>query len=196
MASRYDLRYRITDRLSWNVPWPALSYRFGDPGGVEVMPYLGLASNSWNSVTGFSLALKGDVAAQIWTAQGQRILLQAGVVLPPYKDSGAPLGLGMGDEVEPYLSAGYTWTFGHTVTLSGAAGLSRNYAAEGGSWQYESQWFRLGAGVAVRVAPQASRELVDRDARARVVRGVHGRADDRVLRSLRSCHCRVWAMKR
>jgi hypothetical protein len=65
----------------------------------------------------------------------------------------------MGNEVEPYLSGGYAWTFAHTVTLSGVAGLSRNYAAEGGSWQYESQWLRLGAGVAVRVAPQASVNL-------------------------------------
>jgi hypothetical protein len=157
----YDLWYRVTDRLSWNVPWPALSYRFGDPGGVEVMPYLGLASNSWNSATGLSLALKADVAAQIWTARGQRILLQAGVVLPPYKDSASPLlGVGMGDEVEPYLSAGYAWTFAHTVTLSGGIGVNRDYSSlSGPGWQYESEWVRLGAGVAVRVAPNASVNL-------------------------------------
>ena len=155
----YSLWYRITDRLSWSVPWPALAYRFGDPGGVEVMPYLGLASNSWNSKTGFSLALKGDVAAQIWTARDQRILLQAGVVLPPYRDSGAPLGVGMGSEMEPYASAGYAWTFGHTVTLNAGGGLSRDYSAQLGAWQLESEWVRLGAGVAVRVSPEASVNL-------------------------------------
>jgi hypothetical protein len=41
------LWYRITDRLSWDVPWPAFSYRFGNPGGVEVMPFAGFILNAW-----------------------------------------------------------------------------------------------------------------------------------------------------
>jgi hypothetical protein len=153
----YSLWYRITDRLSWSVPWPAFSYRFGEPGSVEVMPFVGLTADGWNSATGVALGFTGDVSARIWTARNQRINLRAGVVLPPYNDSGAPLSLGFGDALNPFASIGYSWTIRDVVTLGADVGVDRSYwlpQGAGSSWQYQAEWLRLGGQVNVRVAPQ------------------------------------------
>jgi hypothetical protein len=154
----YRLWYRITDRLSWSVPWPAFSYRFGNPGGVEVMPYVGLASNSYHSSGGFSLGFTSDVAARIWTTRNQRINFTGGVVMPAYGQAGTPLGLGLGDEVDPFASVGYSWTIHNIVTVGADVGLERYYSLQPNgatsTWEYGAEWLRLGGEVNVRLAPQ------------------------------------------
>jgi hypothetical protein len=155
-----SLWYRITDRLSWNVPWPEISYRFGDPGGVEIMPSLGLSANSFNSSTGPSLGFRSQIAARIWTAHDQFLSLAGGVVLPAYEDGGSPfLRLGMGGQVEPFGRIGYGWTIQHVVTLHGAVGVDRDYTLGGGAWAYDAQWLRLSGGMSVRVAPRVALDL-------------------------------------
>jgi hypothetical protein len=157
----YSLWYRVTDRLSWSVPWPAFSYRFGDPGGVEVMPYVGFAANSWNSVTGISGGFRAEVAARIWTAQNQWVSLAGGAVLPPYRSTDSSFfHVGIGDEVEPFARVGYGVSIHHLVTLHGDVGLDRDYAfGSPGGWQYDAEWVRLSGGVAVRVAPRVALDL-------------------------------------
>jgi hypothetical protein len=156
----YSLWYRITDRLSWNVPWPALAYRFGEPGEVEVMPYVGLASNGWNSVTRLSLGFVADAAARIWTVRDQWISLGAGLVMPVYETSGTGIfGASLGNFLEPFGRVGYGWTLKHVVTLRGDVGLDRNYAFGATGWQYDAEWLRLRAGIGVRVASHVGLDL-------------------------------------
>jgi hypothetical protein len=149
-----QLWYRITDRLSWDVPFPAFSYRFGNPGGVEVMPSAGLKFNSWNtSAGGPSVGFSTDVNARIWTAPNQRITLGAGVYLPAYKESGSPLaGIGMGNDVDPSVRGGYSWTIKHFVTLSAELGYVQDYYRG----TLSSAWVQPRGSIDIRVAPNAS----------------------------------------
>jgi hypothetical protein len=158
----YTLWYRITDRLSWSVPWPAFTYRFGNPGGLEVMPYAGLAATSWNSSTGVSLGFTTKVAARIWTTRNQRISLEAGLVMPAYETSSSPLDhLAIGRDLDPFANVGYGWTLKNVVTLSADVGLDREYEvpASAGASSYQSEWFRFGAEVDVRAAPRVGLTL-------------------------------------
>jgi hypothetical protein len=40
--ARFDGRLGLTDRLAWKIGTAALTYRFGEPGGIEVAPWGGL----------------------------------------------------------------------------------------------------------------------------------------------------------
>jgi hypothetical protein len=156
----YSLWYRITDRLSWSVPWPALSYRFGNPGGVEVMPYAGITASGWNSVTKTSLGFRTDVAARIWTTRNQWVHLEGGLELPASEQQGLPFpGVVFGEELEPYAKLGYGWTIKNLVTLSARVGLSGNLERQQGGWQYDALWLNVGGSIAVRVAPRMSVDL-------------------------------------
>jgi Caspase domain len=158
-----ELWYRITDRLSWSVPWPAFSYRFGKPGAVEVMPYVGLAANSYNSSTGLSLGMTGKVAARIWTTKHQWILLEAGLQAPAYEDSGSPLlHLGLGHQLEPYGEAGYGVTIKKIVSLYATVGLDRDYSLDPPGvtgWDYEAEWLRVKGGMQVRLTSHVGLDL-------------------------------------
>ncbi len=157
LSTSLSLWYRITDRLSWSVPFPALAYRFGNPGGVEVMPSLGLKADTWSSAAGLDLRLSADVAARIWTARNQRITLSAGVHLPTYDDSHSPIlfGLGMGHDVDPNVSAGYSWTIRNLVTLNAGIQVTTDYYRLGLS----GVWVQPRGSVDIRVTPQASLNL-------------------------------------
>lgn len=156
----FGLWYRVNDRLSWNVPWPAFSYRFGDPGGVELMPYVGIAPNSWNSSTGLGLGFRSQVSARIWTTHNQWVSLAAGGILPFYSADGTFLaGLGIGREIEPFARVGYGWTIHHLVTLHADVGADRDYTFGGSGWSYDAQWLRVQGGIAVQVAPRVALDL-------------------------------------
>ncbi|MGO9712460.1 MAG: caspase domain-containing protein [Polyangiaceae bacterium] len=147
------LWYRITDRLSWSVPFPAFSYRFGNPGGVEVMTFMGLKAGAFSGTAGPSVGLGTDVAVRIWTASNQRVTLGAGVYLPAYKDSGSPmLGAGIGNDVDPSVRAGYSWTIQHLVTLNAELGYVQNYYLG----NLSSVWVQPRGSIDIRVSPQAS----------------------------------------
>jgi hypothetical protein len=152
-----QLWYRITDRLSWNVPFPAFSYRFGNPGSVEVMPSMGLKLNSWSGSAGPSFGFSTDVNALIWTTPNQRITLGAGVYLPAYKDTVSPLiaGVGMGNDVDPSVRAGYSWTIDHVVTLHAELGYVQNYYRG----TLSNAWVQPRGGVDIRMSPRASLNL-------------------------------------
>jgi hypothetical protein len=156
------LWYRITDRLSWSVPWPAFAYRFGTPGRVEVMPYVGLAATSWNSSSGVSLGFTVKTEARIWTAESQRLKLGIGLVMPAYETSSSPLDhLAIGGDLDPFAMVGYDWTIRDVVTLGADVVLNNDYQVPGnaGPGGYEAEWLRLGAEVDVRVAPKVGLTL-------------------------------------
>jgi hypothetical protein len=150
------LWYRITERLAWSVPWPAFTYRFGDPGRAELMPYLGLAANSYNTSTGPSLGIRGDLEARLWTTRAQWVFLSVGLVVPAYQDSNSSfLHLGLGEELEPYAGVGYGGTIKKIVSLRGDVSLDRNY----NGWQYEAEWLRFKGGIQVRLASHVGLDL-------------------------------------
>lgn len=149
-----QLWYRITDRLSWNLPLPALAYRFGDPGAAEVITSMGLKFNGWSGSAGPNVGFGTGVDARIWTAPNQSILLGAGVYMPVYKTtSGSWLdGMGMGNAIDPSVHAGYSWTVAHVVTLSAQLGYVQDYYRG----TLTSAWIEPRGTVSVRVAPNAS----------------------------------------
>ncbi|WP_394846877.1 caspase family protein [Pendulispora brunnea] len=116
------LTYGITDRLSWTIPLPAIAYRFGEPGKVEVIPRIGL--------TGFDYAdawvttPDAGVTVRIWTHYDQSIIL--GVTARSRmrlhsKTSGGP---GQAPTTWGTLAtAGYSWTIRNSVTLNAAVGV-------------------------------------------------------------------------
>jgi Caspase domain len=166
----FSLVWRITERLSLSIPWGVFWYRLGDPGGVEVIPYLGLSMNEWNSVGGFYSGLQGGVSARIWTRPNQWVSLGAGVWSPVLRDPntnnagsyaavGGALGT-LGDVLGPYATAGYAWSIRNLVTLNGYVGMNRVYSDVGApSYRYEAQWVYGGGGLSVRVARQVGIDL-------------------------------------
>jgi hypothetical protein len=163
LTAGFTLWYRITDRLSWSVPWPAFAYRIGTAGRFELIPYVGLTAGSFNTLTGPSVGATADLAARIWTTRSQYVVLRTGLLLPAYRDPGSPLDqLGMGHELKPFASAGYAWTIQSLVTLGGEVGLDRDYFLPLGApapWQYEAEWLRFGGTVQVRLAPRVGLNL-------------------------------------
>jgi Caspase domain len=157
------LWYRITDRLSWSVPWPAFTYRFGTAGGVEIIPYAGLTPISWSTTSFPTIGARADVAARIWTTRSQHVILRAGLLLPSYSDPGSPLDhFGLGHDLEPFASVGYAWTLKSVVTLGAHVSLDRDYVLPLGApapWQYEAEWLRFGGTVDVRLARRVSLNL-------------------------------------
>ena len=155
------LWFRITERLSWSVPWPAFSYRFGTPGRVEVIPYLGLTPLGFG--TTIDVGLTGEVAARIWTTRTQQIIPRAGLLVPSYHDPGSPLDhVGMGHDLDPFGSVGYAWTLNRLVSIGGDVGLDRMYAlplGAAGPWQTNWELLRLDANVHVRLAPRVGMQL-------------------------------------
>jgi hypothetical protein len=157
------LWYRITERLSWSVPWPALSYRFGERGTFEVMPYVGLGLSGWSSTNGVEGGARAEVAMRIWTTRSQFVSLRGGLGAPPYHDPDSPLGhVGFGHQLDPFASVGYAWTIKGLVTLGADVAMDWDYwlPLDGpASWQYQAEWLRLGTTVNVRMARDVSLEL-------------------------------------
>jgi hypothetical protein len=152
----------VSDRVSWNLPAPAFSFHLGDPGGVELMPYVGFAWQSYNNVAGYAAAFQAKLASQIWTTRSQRILLSGGLALPPYDEPGSPIGLGFGHALMPAFALGYSWTIHDMVTLTAEGSVSAYYwlpLTGPTTWRWEAAWARLGGQVDVRVDPQVSLDL-------------------------------------
>jgi Caspase domain len=156
-----SLWFRITERLSWSVPWPAFSYRFGTPGRVEIIPHLGLTPLTLTTAT--DVGLTGEVAARIWTTRSQQIVLRAGLLVPSYHDPGSPLDhVGMGHDLDPFGSVGYVWTIHPIVSLGGDLSLDRMFQlplGAGGAWQTSAEMLRASATVHVRLAPRVGMQL-------------------------------------
>jgi len=154
LSANLSLWYRITDRLAWSVPFPAFAYRFGERGGLEVMPSFGLKADTWSTAAGLDLRLSADVAARIWTTHDQRLTLGVGVYLPTYDESNPPrlFGLGMGHDVNPNARIGYSWTIRNLVTLNAQVEFVQDYFLGALS----SEWVQPRGSVDIRLTPQAS----------------------------------------
>jgi hypothetical protein len=116
--------YSITERLVWKVPFPALGYRFGDPGRVEFVPAAGLTDFGYSSVYGTYGNVGARAGLRIWTRENESVLLAADVlsfVSRSTSDSQAPSqGLGRWGVGG---SAGYTWNLMNAVSFNLALGI-------------------------------------------------------------------------
>ena len=55
----FSFSYGITDRLTWSVPVPAMSYRFGTAGQLEIIPRAGLTTIGYSTIESFLGTLDG-----------------------------------------------------------------------------------------------------------------------------------------
>ena len=117
-----DATWGITDRLEWPILTPALAYRFGEPGGMELVLAGGLASWSFGGPssgdTSFSYAPEFAAEGRVWL--GPRGSLNFGL-------SGTSFGELGSQHQRPTtwqakLTMGFTWTLADAVTLN--VGLS------------------------------------------------------------------------
>lgn len=58
--------YGITDRLSWAMPVPAFSYRFGEEGAFEILPQGGAIALGYSSLEAFVGTLDAGVTTRAW----------------------------------------------------------------------------------------------------------------------------------
>ena len=145
-----DIWWRITDRLAITIPYPVLSYRFGDAGGVEVMTSGGFRADSYDTYGGLSAAFVAEAATRLWTAHNQFVYLDATGYMPVYKqgDNGP---LGVGSALHWQTTGGYTLTLGR-VSMSARAGYDQDF------WQgtLVDDWVIGTAAVDVRVSERLS----------------------------------------
>jgi hypothetical protein len=75
----FSFSYGITDRLTWAVPVPAMSYRFGTAGALEVIPRGGMTSIGYSSIEGFLGTLDGGVAMRGWVTPALSVIASGAV---------------------------------------------------------------------------------------------------------------------
>ncbi len=139
-SSSFSLTAGITDRLQWAVPVPAFAYRFGNPGGLEVVPRMGLTSLGYSSVEGIIGTLDTGVALRGWAAHNRSFIATVGAfsnfterTTKTQVASQHPTTWGMES------TFGYAWTIQNTVTLDLAAGISGSVPLAGAQPHYLAQ---------------------------------------------------------
>ncbi|MGC4120955.1 MAG: caspase family protein [Myxococcales bacterium] len=130
---KFDLTFLtmlgITDRLQWALPLPAVAYRFGEPGGTEVVPWLGMTSVGlgYSSVEGtmFSYGLGVGIGVRQWLGPNNALNVTAGTWTQGAVSSLQKVNP---DSFDAELGLGYSHRIAEVVTVnlgvSLAAGLS------------------------------------------------------------------------
>jgi hypothetical protein len=126
-SSLFAFTYAITDRLTWQIPLPAVAYRFGEPGSVEVIPRLGLSGLGFSSLTGLIAMPDAGVTVRAWTRDNQSVI--AGV------SATSRFSLRTSSRHAPSPppttwalvgTAGYAWTIRRSVSIHLGAGITRD----------------------------------------------------------------------
>jgi Caspase domain len=126
-ASVSTLTYGITDRLSLQVPLPALSYRFGQEGSFEVIPRFGLAALGYTGAAGGTLLGNLDVglAARAWATPNLSLIANASTDWDwRTKREEYPDGGYAGEYLALRGSLGFSWNANEHVTLALGVGVS------------------------------------------------------------------------
>lgn len=125
---RIDGRLGLTDRLVWKVGTLAFSYRLGEPGGVEAMPYAGLLS--WKlpyrgdtDVPALGGIYRGAREYRLGAGIGARVPFSAGALVFTLGADRATVGSQTGTRYQGGL--GITVTAGRYLTLHVSAGMTR-----------------------------------------------------------------------
>jgi hypothetical protein len=114
----FSFSYGITDRLTWAVPVPAMSYRFGTAGQFEVIPRAGLTSIGYSSIEKFVGTLDGGVAVRGWLSPALSLI--ASGALDYEFDTSTPRYRGV---LTLHGDAGVAWEPIPKVTLHAGAGV-------------------------------------------------------------------------
>lgn len=124
-AATGSVTYALTDRLQWALPFPALAYRFGDAGGVEIIPRAGLTSLGYSPLEGLIGSLDAGVGARVWTAPRQSFIASLGAVSRfSARTSDAQLPSRPPSAWRVMSTLGYTWTLGNVVSFHPGLGAS------------------------------------------------------------------------
>lgn len=124
-AGTGSVTYALTDRLQWALPLPAFAYRFGDPGGVEIIPRLGLTSLGYSPVEGLIGTLDASVGARVWTGPRQSFIASLGAASRfSARTSDAQPASRPPSAWSVTSTLGYTWTLGNVVSLHPGIGAS------------------------------------------------------------------------
>lgn len=154
---RFDARLGITDRLAWKVGTLGFAYRFGERGGVEVVPYAGLLS--WKKQWRGSYPV--DDERRIGGGLGVRVPFSWGaLVLTGGLDQAA---VAQGTDLRYQTGLGITLA-GRYVTLHLAAGVTKLEQADRDvvrllpghtdtTWWFGSQELGLASLPLLRVGP-------------------------------------------
>jgi hypothetical protein len=131
-AATGAVTYGLTDRLQWAMPLPAFAYRFGDPGGVEIVPRAGLTSLGYSPVEGLIGSFDAGVGVRVWTAPRQSFIASlAGTsrFSARTSDTQLPSRPPSAWSVTPIM--GYTLTLGNVVSFHPGLGASFPIGFEG-----------------------------------------------------------------
>jgi hypothetical protein len=132
----WSFTYGITDRLSWSVPLPAFSYRFGNEGTFEGIARGGLASFAFAYASRYAIlgTLDAGFATRTWLTRDLSLVSDASI------DHELHLGTERseaGAQPRDYLSlrasGGIAWNAGERLTLALGGGLTGDVALQGSS---------------------------------------------------------------
>ncbi|HEU4406275.1 MAG TPA: caspase family protein [Polyangiaceae bacterium] len=134
-AAVASLAYGLTDRLSLQVPVPALAYRFGQAGSFEAIPRFGLTSLGYvlggggNPLLG---TLDAGVAARAWVAPDLSLIATASAdwdwQITTAKADLPDDGYRRGERLNLRAGLGLSWDVNEHVTLALGVGLSGSLA--------------------------------------------------------------------
>jgi hypothetical protein len=177
-----SMPHGFTDRLQWSIPTLSLTYRFGERGGLEWIPWGGLVGWDVGYTSWSGLVLAGapgvGLDLRVWTSFhssfdfgvrfSSHFRWRSGDGLCKYRDPN-DIAVVCDDDDAPFapktwrasVTAGYTHTLADSVTLHFAVSLSQNVLYEGsfprfGPSRAENDWV-LGIGsvqvLALRAQP-------------------------------------------
>jgi hypothetical protein len=121
----FSLTYGITDRLSWSVPLPALTYRFGEEGQFDVLLRGGLIAFGYSRVEGVIGTVDTGLATRSWLTPDVSLLSNATATWSFGSEERERL-------LELHASGGLVWNIANRVSValgvgwSGSIELDRN----------------------------------------------------------------------
>lgn len=125
------LQWALTDRLTWAIGTGAFAYRFGTPGGWEVVPQGGLIGWGFSSFEGFIAQLGAGVTVRRWLGQDKALNFE--LTGFAQRTRLRPLT----DEPEAEATAGWSQTIANRVTFN--LGLAFRYERTRGQQGFTSR---------------------------------------------------------
>ncbi|HEV3193444.1 MAG TPA: caspase family protein, partial [Polyangiaceae bacterium] len=126
-AGDVSLAFGITDRLTWLVPLPFLAYRFGNEGGLEVIPTGGVTSIAYDWVHGQVFGSVGlNVNLRAWVSPSLSLIGAAGAVWGNLLSASNNQPQPVTNDYRTALgtSLGFAWDAAPAVTFHLAAGFT------------------------------------------------------------------------
>jgi caspase domain-containing protein len=117
LDTAFSLTYGITDRLSWSVPLPAFTYRFGEEGELDLLLRGGLIALAYSRLEGALGTVDAGLALRSWLTPDVSLLSNATANWSFGSDDRDPW-------LELHASAGVVWNIANRVSVAFGAGWS------------------------------------------------------------------------